>query len=269
MSYNRGLLLLALIALVPLSCGRTGSSNNQRPESPGLNRGAGDGSPDAGLADGGEDAPPADGGSTKDSNSPDGGNSEVDPPIEPPIPGPDLVVRYFTAWARSSQSGTRVVYNLQVCNDGDEATSQSAVDIYFDYVLAEPPTTAMAGDRRILLPALNPDQCTTIVTTWLDPAPATYESWAVIDSIEAVTEAYEDNNRRGPIVVVVDPPAVKLRRLVLLRRGMRPIYLRNELVVRRLVRRSERKSASMPNGGSSGEPVRQLRGMCSPATPIL
>lgn len=125
-------------------------------------------------------------------------NNNVGGPVTFTVQGgqSDLRILNFIGY----QSGSRVIYQATVCNNGTGTATTSRVGVYYNRLVA--PKINETPDRTITISTLVAGACTTRSTSATLGA-GTYRSWALADYQNQITETNENNNTAGPRTVTV------------------------------------------------------------------
>ncbi len=116
---------------------------------------------------------------------------------------PNLEITSFT----SSVVDGDVTYSVTVHNAGTTDVGSFWVDLFYDEADAPVPGSDY-GDAYERVESLAAGASDTVTFTRNDVAPATYNSYAMVDSLSQISEADETDNVDGPEVVVVTGDAV-------------------------------------------------------------
>src|SRR5262249_45025256 len=118
----------------------------------------------------------------------------------------ELLVQSITTSPVSPIAGQRVDVTITVRNQGTAAAGAFFVDWYSNRTT--PPPSLAAGEIFCNIAALAVGATTTCTGTFTYATPGTFQMWAQVDTDQQVSETNENNNIRGPQVIVVNPPAL-------------------------------------------------------------
>ena len=110
---------------------------------------------------------------------------------------PDLIIKAFTS---NTTFGGMLQYTVEVCNQGQDWSSQSSVNLYYNQPSA--PTVGSNGNYTASVTGLAPASCATVQAVAFLQA-GSYTSWAYVDPSDQQAESNETNNVAGPLAVQV------------------------------------------------------------------
>lgn len=110
---------------------------------------------------------------------------------------PDLMIKSFTS---STTFGGMILFSMEVCNQGQDASSQSSLQLYYNQPSA--PTVGSSGNYTASVTGLAPASCAAVQAAAFLSA-GTYTSWAFVDPSDQQVESNETNNVAGPLTVQV------------------------------------------------------------------
>ena len=131
----------------------------------------------------------------------------------PGVVNPDLIVEQISVTPSSSSPGTVLTAKVNVTNDSVAAAGAFQVDFYDDRATA--PGTGDAGNDPWTVSSLAAGSSIVLTRQFTPVSAGSYNAYAQVDRLNAVTEKDETNNVKGPCPYKVGNPGAVTYRAVI------------------------------------------------------